>query len=161
MRGFITLMIILIFIPVIFSVYILYKRLHEAPKDNKAREILLQAMCMEELKKKKNSDLHQDTMDIPDKKTNDQKENNEHEQNARINKNDYLEIDDDIKRSMQIAKETLFSEDAQKADDEKEKDAKRKEAADMVLNMMVQKGKSGASKEELQEMIKVLSDKNK
>ncbi len=175
MKGLITIMMIILFTPVVCSIYILYKRLHEEPKDNGAREILLQAMCLEELKKKKNEDastVNTKTSDIitdiskndfneEQVRQEDKKDNSYQEKSDQSDKNEITDIDDDIKKSIKIAKESLFSQEDQKKKDDDQKNARKKAAADMVFNMMMQKGKSGASKEELQEMINVLSDKNK
>lgn len=175
MRGIITIMTIILFAPVGWAIYILYKRLHEQPKDSGAREILLQAMCLEELKKKKDQDPSATDTEVSDTITDINKNSPQEEQPGQEDKKDHsyqinsdpedknsiTDIDDDIKKSISIAKKSLFSEENQNKKDEDEKSTKRKAAADMVFNMMMQKGKSGASKEELQEMINVLSDKKK
>lgn len=157
MQGIVTLMIILIFIPVIIAIYILYKRIHEEPKDNKSREILLQAMCLEEIRKKKD----QETTAVDDQKSDTHQKNIKQEKCVHDEKNEFPDLDDDTRKAMQIAKDSLYSKEYQSKNEEEANAEKKKAAADMVMNMMKNKGKKGASREELQEMINVLSDKNK
>jgi len=183
MQSLLPLMMIMIFIPVAASIFVLYKRIHEMPDGDRAREELLEELMMYQNKNKNKSDNNTSEAGAENKSDNNVSEagtekksdNNTSEvetENKSVSdvKND---LHSDISAAEELSEEDLavlkakenaaaireqIRESESVNDPEKEK---RNNAAEKVMQMMKQSKKSEFSKSDLESMIAQFTNNKK
>lgn len=131
MKGLLTLMMIVLLCVIAAAVYKLYKNLKSTDREESAREAFLQALCEETARKKRES-----------------------ENTAENIKSQSLEenIEKQEASDREVITENKLSEP---------EDAKKEAAVNMVMNMLGNSKSKGSAADELQEMMRSLSQKNK
>lgn len=131
MKGLLTLMMIVLLCVIAAAVYKLYKNLKSTDREESAREAFLQALCEETARKKRES-----------------------ENTAENIKSQSLEenIANQETSDREVITENKLSEP---------EDAKKEAAVNMVMNMLGNSKSKGSAADELQEMMRSLSQKNK
>ena len=131
MKGLLTLMMIVLLCVIAAAVYKLYKNLKSTDREESAREAFLQALCEETARKKRES-----------------------ENTAENIKSQSLE--ENIAKQETSDREVITENKLSEPED-----AKKEVAVNMVMNMLGNSKSKGSAADELQEMMRSLSQKNK
>ncbi|MBE6842659.1 MAG: hypothetical protein E7510_07520 [Ruminococcus sp.] len=131
MKGLLTLMMIVLLCVIAAAVYKLYKNLKSTDREESAREAFLQALCEETARKKRES-----------------------ENTAENIKSQSLE--ENIAKQETSDREVITENKLSEPED-----AKKEAAVNMVMNMLGNSKSKGSAADELQEMMRSLSQKNK
>lgn len=131
MKGLLTMMMIVLLCVIAAAVFKLYKNLKSTDREESAREAFLQALCEETARKKRESENTTE--------------------NVKMQGSDEKTINQET-ASREVRTESKSSEP---------EDAKKEAAVNMVMNMLGNSKSKGSAADELQEMMRSLSQKNK
>lgn len=157
MQSLMNFMLFLLFMPVIISIILLVKRIRETPDRNRAREELLN-----DLMSFQNKNVQKDDETV---KGSEQAVTSDPERPEMINynKTDELSLSEEdlaVKKAKENAAALIAQTKAEELIPDPEK-KKKDEAAEKVMQMMIQGKKSGFSKTELDSMIAEFSNNKK